>query len=326
MNNKRLLSSEEYNLFEKILKASQEGLRASMQTFLEGYYGEDRVLATKDFIMAFGDIPVGLVAHMDTVHRCPVCELFYDKDKNVMWSPEGLGADDRAGVFSILQIIKGSLKPTIILTTDEEIGGVGAGVLISQLSSNPCNLKFLIELDRQGHQDSVYYDCGNEEFETYINSYGFVSDWGTFSDISLIAPVWGIAAVNLSVGYVDEHTTHERLYVDSMFNTIDKVCLLLEEVDSEKEYEYIDNPATGYSFLGYDIPNGSYYNYDAYSKKGMCWGCLDSFDKELLINTEDGAYCGDCYAKTYTTCVKCKEEFQDPMKVHLTCPKCREEF
>ena len=40
--------------------------------------------------------------------------------KNVMISPDGLGADDRAGVFMIMNIVKAGFRPHVIFTTDEE--------------------------------------------------------------------------------------------------------------------------------------------------------------------------------------------------------------
>lgn len=60
-----------------------------------------------------------------------------------MWSPQGLGADDRAGIFAIIQIIKSGLRPHIILTTDEEVGGVGADLLSK--NGNPfADLRYII--------------------------------------------------------------------------------------------------------------------------------------------------------------------------------------
>ena len=73
---------------------------------LQKVYGKKSVVRTKDFLVAKGSIPVALVAHVDTVFTSPPKEeeIFYDSEKNVMWSEVGLGADDRAGVFSILKI------------------------------------------------------------------------------------------------------------------------------------------------------------------------------------------------------------------------------
>lgn len=334
----RILNNEEFTLFKKILQSTQEGLMTSLEGFLGSIY-EDRMVVTDDYIIAFGDIPVGIVAHMDTVHLTPVKNLYYDKNENVMWSPEGLGADDRAGVYGMIEILKRDLRPTLILTTDEEKGGIGAAILSREMQKAPCDLNFLIELDRRGSEDCVFYDCDNPEFESYIEDYGFKTAWGSFSDISYIAPVWGVAAVNLSIGYMNEHTKTETLNINWMFDTLDKVCTILENVREEDKFEYIEAEnafryyqGCGSGDRGYDHFDDAYgYNssfYDWKDKKGeLCWGCLGNFDKEIIIKTSYGeTYCGDCYAEKYSTCLDCGKDFKDETKTHLKCETCRGEI
>ncbi len=113
------LNSIEYQLLERLLKSSQEVLLSGVSEYLVSQYSEDRVVTTDKYIIAFGNEPIGLVAHLDTVHSVPVKDLFYDTQQGVMWSPQGIGADDRAGVYSILEIIGRGYRPTVILTTDE---------------------------------------------------------------------------------------------------------------------------------------------------------------------------------------------------------------
>lgn len=325
----RILSKQEKELFRSILGTTQEGLMTSLEEFLPTVYGKDKMIITKDYIVALGDIPIGLVAHMDTVHANPVVELFHDQERNVLWSPEGLGADDRAGVYGMIEILRRGHRPTLILTTDEETGAVGAGKLISDFPQSPCELNFLIELDRRGSEDCVFYDCDNPEFEIYIEDYGFKSAWGSFSDISVICPVWGMAGVNLSIGYYNEHTKSEWLSINDMFSTIDKVCSLMENLKDEDRFRYIPT----HSFLGYHDPLGTprreSYGYGTFStstRDELCWECIGTFDRELMIKKNESYYCGDCYAKLFSTCIKCGDDYEDKAKVHLYCEKCREEL
>ena len=88
-------------------------------------------------------------------------------------------------------------------------------------------MNFLIELDRQGLDDAVYYDCGNKEFQDHINSFGFKTAYGSFSDISFIAPKLDLGAVNLSVAYFGQHTVNEFLILDGLARTIDRVQQIL---------------------------------------------------------------------------------------------------
>ena len=100
----RVLNAKEVQLMENLVGVSQESLQQVLYKFLKQHY--KKVLYDESFLVAEGDIPIALVAHMDTVFKTPAYELFYDRKKNVMWSPTGMGADDRAGVFSILQLLR----------------------------------------------------------------------------------------------------------------------------------------------------------------------------------------------------------------------------
>ena len=112
------MPKEDYELFKIIVQSSQTKLQKILYKILKRHY--KNIINTSDYIIAQGDIPVALVAHMDTVFKAPPTEIYYDRRKNVMWSPTGLGADDRAGVFSILQLIKAGYRPHVIFTTDED--------------------------------------------------------------------------------------------------------------------------------------------------------------------------------------------------------------
>lgn len=203
----------------------------------EGY---EKIITDDNFILAEGQLPVCLLAHIDTVWNRPPQNFFFDNEQSVLWSPQGLGADDRAGVYAIINLVKRGYRPHIIFTDSEEIGGLGAEDLIRKFNKCPfekCNA--LIELDRQGKDEVVFYSCDNKKFEKLINSYGFVTKQGSFSDISLIAPIWGIAACNLSVGYYLEHSLGEHLNINELNNIIDKVVIMMRECTNWKFYKYI---------------------------------------------------------------------------------------
>ena len=204
---------DNYKVLEYLLKQDQKGAKQLVEFFLEEKY--EQVVKHEKYTYAIGTIPIALVAHLDTVYNSPALKIYHDAQHDVIWSPQGLGADDRAGVFAIIQIIKAGYRPHIIFTTDEEIGGKGASILASQKCPFP-QLKYLIELDRQGSHDCVFYDVDNPEFVKYIEAFGFKEAWGTFSDISYLAPAWKTCAVNLSVGYKYEHSYAEHLHLKDL--------------------------------------------------------------------------------------------------------------
>ena len=321
----KILTKSEVTLMEDLCGVSQETLKHVLYKFLKQNYKE--ATYHEDFLLAEGNIPIALVAHMDTVFKAPPKEIFYDRKKNVMWSPTGMGADDRAGVFAIIQIIKADYRPHIIFTTDEEIGCIGA----EELSYFPCpfkDLRYIIQLDRRNSNDCVFYDCDNPDFEKYVESFGFITAWGSFTDICELCPQWGIAGVNLSIGYRDEHTTSEVLFVGQMLSTIEKVKKMLS-VENIPEFKYI--PAPG-AYYNWHYP-ASYYNYgydyeddypidpfpSADSIKYKCHNCGNDYDRDEVLDVKlirggKGYYCIDCLnSNNVEWCKSCGECFEiDP--------------
>lgn len=295
------LNESDYKIFERLAGLTQKDLKSVMSKFLRSKY--KKVFETQEYIIAKGTIPIALVAHMDTVFSIPAKEVYYDTKKNVMWSPQGLGADDRAGIFSILQLVMKGHRPHIILTTDEEKGGLGASKLAGIKNPFGKELKYIIQLDRRGTNDCVFYDCENPEFTKYVEKFGFVESWGSFSDISYICPAWKVAGVNLSVGYIGEHSTNEILRVGAMLDTINKV----ENMLTEKEIPFFKYIPTQYQYpglslygKGYDkVLNKAYfgdqYKYD-YDYDDYDYGCCPKNNKNFNVSPreEDEIRCMRC--------------------------------
>ena len=225
--NERRITLSNYKPLKQILQLSETHLKQVMTSYLKKYY--PKVIENEHYVLAEGDIPIGLVAHLDTVLPVPPENIFFDKEEGVMWGPDGLGADDRAGVFAIVKIIQSGLRPHIILTTEEEFGGIGASMLAMDYPEPFTQINYLIELDRQGYDDCVFYNCNNQKFQDYIQSFGFTKQIGSFSDISIICPAWNVAGVNLSIGYVYEHSCIEHLFLRDMEDTIERVKNILTQ-------------------------------------------------------------------------------------------------
>lgn len=329
-----------------------------MSSYLRNYY--DKVVETPEYIYTIGDIPIALCAHMDTVwedYKGGRKHLYYDKQKECMWCPEGAGFDDKVGVFLIIKIVESGLRPHIILSTGEEIGGIGANEL-SRLDCPFENLKYCIELDRMGANDCVFYSCNNPEFEQYVESFGFKTEWGTFTDICHYCPSWGIAGVNLSVGYFQEHTTNERLFVRSMLKTLSKVKKMLnaktipyfeyipayrtkfskyfgnklddyprEDYDKYDDYYYY-GPYAYYGYDDDDDENIKWGHYLRYKKCSICGKTVDE-DETLPFTLKDGSagyVCNDCLSNEKVDwCDFCHEAYEcEPEATEHICPKCKE--
>ena len=146
--------------FETILRLPQMELKKRLKAELKsrGYHITDK----PGYLYAGGTIPVLLVAHMDTVHRQPVEQICYSADGAVTMSPQGIGGDDRCGVWMILQILH-TASCHVLFCEDEEVGCVGAKKFTSG-SLRP-QVNYIVELDRRGSNDAVFYRCDNPEFE-----------------------------------------------------------------------------------------------------------------------------------------------------------------
>ena len=224
--------------------------------------GYKKIFRQAKYIFAEGDLPIAVVAHMDTVFSYvpEIDDFFYDAEKHMLWAPYGSGFDDRAGIYSIIQMIEMGYRPHVIFTDGEEKGGIGAHALVSDHPTCPFkDCKMIIQLDRANEKDAVFYNCDNDEFTTFIESYGFDFDMGTFSDISVLCPAWKIAGVNLSIGYLDEHSYIERLMCNWCDKTIDKVVNIINDIDEVPYFEYVE-------MVHYYYPYNS--RYDLTGKQG----------------------------------------------------------
>lgn len=208
-----------------------------------------------EYILVEGELPVLLVAHLDTVHSETVKDIC--SNGNIFMSPQGIGGDDRCGVYALLKVWE-KKKPHLLFTCQEEVGGIGAysfaedyenGVLPTFLDT----IDFIIEVDRKGNKEAVYYECENKSFNRIWQKEGFVEKTGSFSDICYIAPALGVAAVNLSAGYENAHTLHEYINMKWLNNTIQSIIRVLSR--PTKRYKYIQSTwarRSKYQFLWED--------------------------------------------------------------------------
>lgn len=239
--------------FEEICQMSQPVLKNYVIAQLG--YTHSVVSADDGFVYAKGNFPVLLVAHMDTVHKNLPYTIIYSSKTKSMSSPNGIGGDDRCGVYMVLDIVK-KFNCSVLFTEDEEIGGVGAEKFIKTKLAKELEFNYMIEFDRANANDAVFYDCDNPEFEEFITKEFYKTSWGTFSDISILAPYIGCAAVNLSCGYYKAHTKDEYVVVTEMEKSIEEACKILERTTETDQFEYIESEYAGCY--------GSYYDDDLY--------------------------------------------------------------
>ncbi len=172
-----------------------------------------------------------LVAHIDTVWDDERKNLAYDSKNKVIYSKSkitGIGADDRAGVYSLLKIfceLSNEEKPYMLFTDYEEFGGLGAFEAVEKFGDILSDVNFFIELDRQGSREFVTYNGeeANKDFMDFVTSFGLHHARGSFSDIAITGEMLRIAGINVSSGFYFEHTPQEILYPKIVADSINKV-------------------------------------------------------------------------------------------------------
>jgi len=313
--------------FVAICRMTQKTLKKYLVKRLKKYYDKENICARDGFIFVKGEIPVMVTAHMDTVHKEVIKDYYEwtekqeDKTKgttydvHVLSSPQGIGGDDRCGIWMILQMLEYGYKPFIIFNEDEEIGCVGASKFCKKCNidlHNMCKeIKFIIELDRKGKHDLVFYNCDNDDFTKWCEkTTGWKEAYGSCSDISYLAPELGCAAVNLSCGYYDEHKTWHIVKIEEMFNTLSTAIKMIEASETVERFKYIEafsNWGGYYNNYDYDYDyDDEGYNRSNSDKYGTCVIDFDfwAYDKEADdwitdFATIRGWRYSECYEKFF---------------------------
>ncbi|MFH5186324.1 M20/M25/M40 family metallo-hydrolase [Paenibacillus sp. TAB 01] len=232
----------EHELFELLSITAPSGMERPVADFLikrlQGqvdYLGRDsygNVLAEKAYGTGVGPT-ILLCAHMDTVWVDPDREIVQER---AVWSSSSgpLGADDRAGIAIILDVLRtlnqnssfqGCLK--LAFTCEEEIGRVGSEQIDPLWLED---VQLCIVVDRRGNRDIVVRNSRmrfcDPQLGDYFEAMGTMcgmSGWqavqGGISDAVTFASL-GIPSVNLSAGYEYEHTDEEYVNVNQCKETI----------------------------------------------------------------------------------------------------------
>lgn len=211
------------------------------------------------FLYRAGSVPILLVAHMDTVHAQKPRKI--NDELGILSSPQGIGGDDRCGIYMINQIIK-QIDCHVLFTEDEEIGGIGArkfakSELCKKLRGT---FNYIIEFDRKGYNDAVFYECGNDEFKAFVTKEFYKEATGSYSDICDVAPALDASAVNLSCGYYKAHTTDEYVVMREMMKSIAEAINLIKRTTEEDKFEWIEEEYDYSWSRGFKYATMGFYN------------------------------------------------------------------
>ena len=270
-------------------------LEKSMDEVVVDSYGN--LLATKKIGNGKGST-VLLSAHMDTVRGVLADrKILTSNDGDTITSNKGaLGADDRAGIAIILQVLRnvknlsfqGTLK--IAFSREEEIGCIGAGQIDPKWYSD---VDLAIVVDRKGNRDIVTgcysafcSDAVGNFFEGASEMQGM--NWkavqGGISDATVFSEQ-GIHSVNLSAGYRHEHTDKEYVVFSDMMDTVKLILQALALVNTFSST--FGNVPKHNKWVKAYTDTKSYYNYDYYTEEDFKHMFQEDIYAEI-VDPEDG--------------------------------------
>lgn len=225
------------------------------------------------------DTPL-LSAHLDQVQKKAPTDLIRIRGCIYGWRKHqqvGLGADDKNGVWIMLNLIELFRdKVSFIFSTQEEAGGKIDKIA---LSSHPYALVF----DRKGSSDIIGSNndyCSDDLEEEILKISGrfkYKAASGLFSDADDISD--SIPCVNISVGYYNPHTESEYTNERELLNALNFSVALLNELPI-LDYKV---PVKVRGWKGYGYGNWQDYKYldNGYSDKSFQEGYYgDTFNKD----------------------------------------------
>jgi hypothetical protein len=178
-------------------------------------------------------------SHLDSVdHEDGKKEIIYDKNLELVYLKDGqrccLGADDGAGVWLMLEMIKAGVKGTFLFHTGEEVGGVGSSGMAKHYRDFLKGFDKAIAFDRKGREDVITHQGGvrsaSDAFALALaSSLGMEhkpSDGGTFTDTSNYKQIIA-ECTNVAIGYNDCHGPEETLEVDYLLE-LRQACIKVD--------------------------------------------------------------------------------------------------
>lgn len=314
--------------FKELLTLTQNELGNKLVNWLINEYNYD-VIDHGYVIQGISEQPNApvLVAHLDTIntHRnanettysarltveepvgAPKLEDIIFHNDIIMLHPLSnpklacLGADDRCGVKTILDILDMGFRPHILFTTDEEVGCQGSKKAVAEkLLEEFSEASMLIQVDRGVHEgywnEMVFYNYDKDSIpEIYdeLSKY-FKLAKGSYTDVATLGPYLNKPIVNISASYMNEHKRTEFISIpayDKNLEGLTKFLLWLDTQDTSSwEYKTKPIPRTVTTYSG-GYGNYGYYGitkpFKGKKRKALPNGelTLDNLIKELVPST-----------------------------------------
>lgn len=189
-----------------------------------------------------------IAAHLDQVQRRHSKDFKAIETEEIIfgYSPrnrrrEGLGADDKNGIWIALKCLEKFECMKVVFFVSEETGCVGSRNADMDFFENT---RFVIEPDRRGYMDLIteisYTSLCSHEFleDTGFEAFGYKEENGLMTDIlELKEKGLKVSCINLSCGYYEPHTDGEFTVKKDLLNCLGLIEHIIEHCVSVYPHE-----------------------------------------------------------------------------------------
>lgn len=180
-----------------------------------------------------------LASHIDQVQKTHSEDFVCIESKDIIlgYSPknrqqEGLGADDKNGIWIALKCLKEYECLKAVFFVGEERGCIGSGAADLTFFED---CRFVVQSDRRGYKDLVTNIGWNElcsrEFlaDTEYEKFGYQTHEGMITDVGELKDRGlAISCINLSCGYYEPHSDEEFTVKKDLLNCLALVRHIIE--------------------------------------------------------------------------------------------------
>jgi hypothetical protein len=307
------------------------GTEGFLQSYLPVGYKKD---AYGNYYYLIGESPTTMfTCHLDTACSKQV-KVNHVQTQNIIKTDGSsiLGADDKAGMVVVLNMIENKVPGLYYFFIGEEVGCIGSGRLAQDWVNSEFSYTItkVVSFDRRSDCSVIthqwYGRCCSDEFADELSfrlngtgqrlklepdDTGVLTDSAQFMDI---VP----ECTNISVGYMYEHTTGEYQDIDYLQRLCKAVCLIdWETLPVERDPYDISNEDDDDVDLSTDIKGFSeefysYFSVNGKTKKMYIHSDLIKQESDIIRNwliyngyseSYDMTWNGHkCYVKNKTNC------------------------
>lgn len=218
-----------------------------------------------------------IVAHMDQVQEIHSKDFRVIENDEIMfgYSPsnkqmEGLGADDKVGIWIALCCLKSEENLKCVFFVGEEVGCVGSS-RCDMAFFNDC--MYVLQCDRKGRNDFItnagYVELCSDEFvqDAGLDLFGYEEEHGLMTDVmTLKENGLKVSAANMSCGYYEPHTSHEFIVISDVVWCLEFVRNILRNCTRTYPHE-AEVDIYGYGRYG-GYPYGGFYGRELHGTSG----------------------------------------------------------